>query len=110
MADLLQFMRFLAWHWGKPFSRSRIVGKIRAAIIGVGNCASALVQGVQKYREISHNDSVPGIMHPQIGDFEIGDIEFVAAFDIDVNKVGKDLSEAILAPPNNTLNDPRQHR
>jgi len=79
------------------------VGKIRAAIIGVGNCASALVQGVQKYREISSNDGVPGIMHPQIGDFEIGDIEFVAAFDVDVNKVGKDLSEAILAPPNNTL-------
>ena len=79
------------------------MGNIRAAIIGVGNCASALVQGVQKYRELSQNDGAPGIMHPQIGDFQIGDIEFVAAFDVDVNKVGKDLSEAILAPPNNTL-------
>ena len=79
------------------------MGKIRAAIVGVGNCASSLVQGVQKYREIPENEVVPGLMHPSIGEYQIGDIEFVAAFDIDVNKVGTDLSEAIFAEPNNTL-------
>lgn len=79
------------------------MGKIKAAIVGVGNCASSLVQGVQKYREIPENETVPGLMHPSIGEYQIGDIEFVAAFDIDVNKVGKDLSEAIFAEPNNTL-------
>ena len=76
---------------------------IRTAIIGVGNCASSLVQGVYKYREDTDGGEIPGIMHPNIGGYNIGDIEFVAAFDIDVNKVGKDLSEAIFAPPNNTL-------
>ena len=79
------------------------MGKIKAAIIGVGNCASALVQGVQKYREVPENGTVPGLMHPTIGEYQIGDIEFVAAFDIDADKVGKDLSEAIFAEPNNTL-------
>ena len=79
------------------------MGKIRAAIIGVGNCASSLVQGVQKYQDISGEGGIPGIMHTDVGGYGIGDIEFVAAFDIDVNKVGKDLSEAIFAPPNNTL-------
>ena len=79
------------------------MGKIKAAIIGVGNCASALVQGVQKYREIPEDGTVPGLMHPDIGGYQIGDIEIVAAFDIDVNKVGKDISEAIFAEPNNTL-------
>ncbi len=74
---------------------------VRVAIIGVGNCASALVQGIHKYAETE--DPVPGIMHPSIGGYSIGDIEVVTAFDIDVNKVGKDLSEAILAPPNNTI-------
>ena len=68
------------------------MGKIRVAIIGVGNCASSLVQGVQKYRELDPSASVPGVMHSVIGDYAIGDIEFVAAFDIDKNKVGKDLS------------------
>ena len=79
------------------------MGKIKTAIIGVGNCASSLVQGVHKYRETEGDGDVPGIMHPDLGGFGIGDIEFVAAFDIDVNKVGKDLSEAIFSPPNNTL-------
>ena len=79
------------------------MGKIKAAIVGVGNCASALVQGVQKYREVPDDGMVPGLMHPNLGEYQIGDIEFVAAFDIDVNKVGKDLSEAIFMEPNNTL-------
>ena len=79
------------------------MGKIRAAIIGVGNCASSLVQGVQKYNAMSGEGDIPGVMHLDVGGYEIGDIEFVAAFDVDVNKVGKDLSKAIFAPPNNTL-------
>ena len=77
--------------------------KINVAVIGVGNCSSALVQGVHKYRETPEDGFVPGLMHPRIGDYEIGDIEFVAAFDIDENKVGKDLSEAVFASPNNTV-------
>jgi len=79
------------------------VGKVKVAIIGVGNCASSLVQGVSKYQDIQKDDDVPGVMHTEIGEYSIGDIEFVAAFDIDKNKVGKDLSEAIFAPPNNTM-------
>jgi myo-inositol-1-phosphate synthase len=76
--------------------------KIRVAIIGVGNCASALVQGVYYYKNIDEKENIPGLMHVKLGEYHIGDIEFVAAFDIDKNKVGKDLSEAIFAPPNNT--------
>jgi myo-inositol-1-phosphate synthase len=79
------------------------VGKIRVAIIGVGNCASSLVQGVQFYRNAPDNEFVPGLMHVRLGGYHIGDIEFSAAFDIDVNKVGKDLSEAVFTPPNNTI-------
>lgn len=76
--------------------------KIRVAIIGVGNCASSLVQGVHYYRNADPNQFVPGLMHVELGGYHVGDIEFTAAFDIDANKVGKDLSEAIFAPPNNT--------
>ncbi len=79
------------------------MGKINVAIIGVGNCASSLVQGVFKYAEVSEDAKIPGIMHTNLGGYKIGDIEFVAAFDIDKNKVGKDLSEAIYTEPNNTL-------
>src|SRR6266581_2104876 len=78
-------------------------GKVRVAIVGVGNCASSLVQGVHYYRDASTKDSVPGLMHVDLGGYHIRDIEFVAAFDIDKNKVGLDLSEAILAQPNNTV-------
>ncbi len=77
--------------------------KIRVAIIGVGNCASALVQGVYYYKDADENQFIPGLMHVKLGPYHVGDIEFVAAFDIDKNKVGKDLSEAIFAPPNCTL-------
>src|SRR5579859_4142941 len=76
--------------------------KVRVAIIGVGNCASALVQGVHYYRDAKPDDFVPGLMHVNLGGYHISDIEFSAAFDIDVNKVGKDISEAIYAAPNNT--------
>ena len=79
------------------------MGKIRTAVIGVGNCASSLVQGVYGHQDPPKDDHIPGIMHHDLGGYSIGDIEFVAAFDVDVNKVGKDLSEAIFTPPNNTL-------
>jgi myo-inositol-1-phosphate synthase len=82
--------------------RRQPLGKINVAIIGVGNCASSLVQGVHFYRGVDSNASVPGLMHANLGGYHISDIEFVAAFDVDRNKVGKDLSEAIYAPPNNT--------
>jgi myo-inositol-1-phosphate synthase len=78
------------------------LGKIKVAIIGVGNCASSLVQGVRYYQDASADDFVPGLMHVNLGGYHISDIEFVAAFDIDRNKVGKDLSEAIFTKPNNT--------
>jgi myo-inositol-1-phosphate synthase len=77
--------------------------KIRVAIIGVGNCASSLVQGVQYYKAASEDQFVPGLMHTRLGGYHISDIEFTAAFDIDKNKVGKDLSEAIFVKPNNTI-------
>jgi myo-inositol-1-phosphate synthase len=75
---------------------------IRVAIIGVGNCASALVQGVQFYQQADEDDFVPGLMHPRLGPYHISDIEFSAAFDVDASKVGRDLSDAIFASPNNT--------
>jgi myo-inositol-1-phosphate synthase len=76
--------------------------KVRAAIIGVGNCASSLVQGVQYYQNATEDDFIPGLMHVNLGGYHVRDIEFVAAFDIDQAKVGKDLSEAIFSGPNNT--------
>lgn len=78
------------------------MGKIRVGIIGVGNCASSLIQGVEYYKNAKNTDFIPGIMHVSLGGYHIRDIEFVSAFDIDKNKVGKDLSEAIFIPPNNT--------
>jgi len=76
--------------------------KVRVAVVGVGNCASSLVQGVHYYREAKPDDFVPGLMHVNLGGYHISDIEFCAAFDIDKNKVGKDLGEAIYTAPNNT--------
>ncbi|MGE3798752.1 MAG: inositol-3-phosphate synthase [Thermomicrobiales bacterium] len=81
---------------------TRTNGKVRVAIIGVGNCASSLVQGVEYYKNSPEDEFVPGLMHVNLGGYHIRDIEFSAAFDIDINKVGKDLSEAIFAAPNNT--------
>ena len=77
--------------------------KIRVAIIGVGNCASSLVQGVEFYKNASADEQVPGLMHVNLGGYHISDIEWTAAFDINITKVGKDLSEAIWAEPNNTF-------
>ena len=79
------------------------MGKINVAIIGVGNCASSLIQGVQFYQEAKENEFVPGLMHVNLGGYHISDINFVAAFDIDKNKVGKDLAEAVFTKPNNTF-------
>jgi len=83
-------------------SARRKDGKIRVAIVGVGNCASSLVQGRYYYEDAKEGDFVPGLMHVNLGGYHVRDIELVAAFDIDRNKVGKDLSEAIYAKPNNT--------
>ena len=77
--------------------------KVRVAIIGVGNCASSFVQGVHYYRDADARESVPGLMHVDLGGYHVRDIEFSAAFDIDADKVGKDLSEAIFSGQNNTL-------
>ncbi len=77
--------------------------RIRVAIVGVGNCASSLIQGVQYYREAPDDEFVPGLMHVNLGGYHIRDIEFSAAFDVDDAKVGKDLSEAIWSGPNNTI-------
>ncbi len=79
------------------------MGSINVAIVGVGNCASALVQGIQKYQNATDEQSIPGLMHPVLGEYGVGDITVVAAFDVDANKVGLDLSEAIFAKPNNTI-------
>ena len=76
--------------------------KVRVAIVGVGNCASSLVQGVEFYKNAKDDDFVPGLMHVNLGGYHIRDIEFVAAFDVVEGKVGRDLSEAIYAFPNNT--------
>jgi len=79
------------------------MGKINVAVIGVGNCACALIQGVHFYKKAKENEFVPGLMHVNLGGYHVSDINFVAAFDIDKNKVGKDLSQAMFSPPNNTF-------
>src|ERR1700685_439808 len=76
---------------------------IRVAIAGVGNCASALIQGVTYYRDADPAESVPGLMHVELGGYHVRDIEFVAAFDVDSEKVGLDLGKAIFAGHNNTI-------
>jgi myo-inositol-1-phosphate synthase len=79
------------------------MGSVRVALVGVGNCAASLVQGVHYYRDADATERVPGLMHVQFGDYHVRDIEFVAAFDVDAKKVGRDLSEAIVASENNTI-------
>lgn len=79
------------------------MGSIRVAIVGVGNCASSLVQGVHYYRDAPDDQVVPGLMHVRFGDYHVGDVEFVAAFDVDAKKVGSDLADAINASENNTI-------
>ena len=77
--------------------------KVRVAIAGIGNCASSLVQGVEYYRDAAADEVVPGLMHVVLGGYHVGDVEFVAAFDVDAEKVGLDLGKAIAAGPNNTI-------
>ncbi|TXL56582.1 inositol-3-phosphate synthase [Aeromicrobium terrae] len=79
------------------------MGSVRVAIVGVGNCATSLIQGVEYYRDADPEGTVPGLMHVQFGDYHVKDIEFVAAFDVDAKKVGFDLSEATTASENNTI-------
>jgi len=79
------------------------MAKIKVALVGVGNCASALVQGIQFYEKVDNKEKALGLRHLNLGDYHPRDIEFVCAFDIEERKVGKDLSKAIFAPPNNTL-------
>ncbi|WAL65666.1 inositol-3-phosphate synthase [Amycolatopsis cynarae] len=78
-------------------------GRVKVAIVGVGNCAASLVQGVHYYRDADPASRVPGLMHVTFGPYHVRDVEFVAAFDVDAKKVGRDLSEAILASENNTI-------
>ena len=79
------------------------MGEVRVAIVGVGNCAASLVQGVEYYKDAATDSRVPGLMHVEFGDYHVRDIEFVAAFDVDAKKVGQDLADAITASENNTV-------
>ena len=79
------------------------MGSVRVAIVGVGNCAASLVQGVEYYKNADPEERVPGLMHVQFGPYHVGDVKFVAAFDVDAKKVGRDLAEAIVASENNTI-------
>jgi myo-inositol-1-phosphate synthase len=79
------------------------MSKVRIAIVGVGNCASSLVQGLEYYKDAADDERVPGLMHTRLGPYRVGDVEVVAAFDVDAKKVGKDVAEAIVSEPNNTI-------
>src|ERR1700738_4736886 len=84
-------------------SENTAASDVRVAIVGVGNCASSLVQGVQYYHDADEHATVPGLMHVRLGQYHVRDVKFVAAFDVDAKKVGFDLSEAICASENNTI-------
>src|SRR5919205_768141 len=89
---------------GSTNGRARLDdGKVRVAIIGVGNCANSLVQGVEYYKDAPDDQFVPGLMHVNLGGYHVRDVEFVAAFDVVKGKVGEDLADAIWAHPNNTI-------
>jgi len=77
--------------------------KVRLAIAGVGNCASSLVQGITYYKDADPDETVPGLMHVKLGEYHVGDVELVAAFDVDATKVGIDLGKAIFSGQNNTI-------
>src|SRR5690349_6325110 len=85
------------------YNASEASAEIRVAIVGVGNCASSLVQGVEYYHNADETSTVPGLMHVKFGRYHVRDVKFVAAFDVDAKKVGFDLSEAIFASENNTI-------
>jgi myo-inositol-1-phosphate synthase len=88
---------------GQSMNNGKLNRKVRVAIVGAGNCAWSLVQGVHYYKDAKAEDEVPGLMHVDLGGLHVRDIEFVAAFDVDANKVGRDLSEALTSAPNNTV-------
>src|SRR5207237_8071341 len=88
---------------GKQHGRALSNYKLRVAIVGVGNCATSLLQGVEYYKNANPEDSVPGLMHVDLGGYHIRDIEFVAAFDVVKGKVGVDLADAMWAHPNDTI-------
>ena len=79
------------------------MSKVRVAIAGLGNCANSLIQGVEYYKDADPDLKVPGLMHVQLGDYHIGDIEFVTAFDVDASKVGQDIAKAMWGGQNNTI-------
>jgi myo-inositol-1-phosphate synthase len=88
---------------GKQNGKARLEDRVRVALVGVGNCANSLLQGVEYYKDSPDDQFVPGLMHVNLGGYHIRDIEFTAAFDVTTDKVGKDLSEAIWAHPNDTI-------
>src|SRR3954464_222237 len=88
---------------GKQNGKARLDDRVRVALVGVGNCANSLLQGVEYYKDAPDDEFVPGLMHVNLGGYHIRDIEFTAAFDVTTPKVGKDLSEAIWAHPNDTI-------
>src|SRR6266705_7087891 len=88
---------------GKQNGKARQDDRVRVALVGVGNCANSLLQGVEYYNDSPDDQFVPGLMHVNLGGYHIRDVEFTAAFDVTVDKVGKDLSDAIWAHPNDTI-------
>src|ERR671930_1867364 len=88
---------------GKQNGKARMDDRVRVAIIGVGNCANSLLQGVHYYKDAPNDEFVPGLMHVNLGGYHVRDIEFTAAFDVTKAKVGKDLADAIWAEPNDTI-------
>ncbi|HEY5661652.1 MAG TPA: inositol-3-phosphate synthase [Gaiellaceae bacterium] len=88
---------------GKKNGKARLDDRVRVALIGVGNCANSLLQGVEYYKDAPDDQFVPGLMHVNLGGYHVRDIEFTAAFDVTTDKVGKDLSDAIWAHPNDTI-------
>src|SRR5437879_611790 len=79
------------------------MSKVRLAIVGIGNCASALIQGLEDYKDARPEERAPGLMHVEVGGYHVRDVEVVAAFDVDAKKVGADVSEAVFSEPNNTI-------
>src|ERR671916_396744 len=88
---------------GKQNGKARLEDTVRVAMVGVGNCANSLLQGVEYYKDAPDDQFVPGLMHVNLGGYHVRDIEFTAAFDVTTDKVGKDLAEAIWAHPNDTI-------
>jgi myo-inositol-1-phosphate synthase len=102
LSDELQGEELMAQTDGRTNGRMRSEDKVRVAIIGVGNCANSLLQGVEYYEDADPDAFVPGLMHVDLGGYHVRDVEFTAAFDVTKEKVGKDLADAIWAPPNDT--------